>query len=104
MIVYNVTCHVEASILEDWLEWMKSTHLPEVMATGKFVSYRLLRIDPLDEDDAGFSYAIQYTASSRSLYESYVEIDAPALKAKTIARYGDSVLAFRTVLEEVHRS
>ncbi|MCB9245525.1 MAG: DUF4286 family protein [Flavobacteriales bacterium] len=104
MIVYNVTCHVDPSILEDWLNWMKHEHLPEVMATGKFISFRFLRIDPVEEGDDGNSFAIQYTAAKRSDYEEYVRLHGPSLKAKTLARYGDRVLAFRTTLELISES
>jgi hypothetical protein len=34
-------------------------------------------------------------------YEDYVKNYGPALKAKTIERYGEKVLAFRTILEKV---
>ncbi len=104
MFVYNVTCHVEENILDDWLQWMKEEHLPEVMATGKFLSYRMLKVDPLDGNDTGHSFAIQYTATSREKYLLYVAEDGPGLKAKTVARYGDFVMAFRTTMELIGES
>ena len=30
MYTYNVTVSVDASVHEEWLEWMRSTHMPEV--------------------------------------------------------------------------
>ena len=36
MLVYNVTVKVNTDIHEEWLEWMKKTHIPEVLATGYF--------------------------------------------------------------------
>lgn len=33
MIVYSVTVNIDSSIHEDWLAWMKSKHIPDVMAT-----------------------------------------------------------------------
>lgn len=104
MIVYNVTCHVDPAIREEWIDWMQREHLPEVMATGKFLSYRFLRIDPLDPSDDGNSFAIQYLAAGRSDYEEYVQVHAPALKAKTAARFKDQITAFRTTLELLSES
>jgi hypothetical protein len=49
MIVYNVTVKVDLAVAEDWLAWMKTEHIPEVLATGMFISYRMLRI--LNDED-----------------------------------------------------
>lgn len=101
MIVYNVTCLVDNSVHDEWIDWMKSEHLPEVMATGKFVSYQMYRIDPHQDGDSGTSYSIQYRVETRELYHDYAENHGPALKAKTVAKFGDRIAAFRTILEEV---
>ena len=34
MILYNVTVNIDTDVEEDWIEWMKETHIPEVMKTG----------------------------------------------------------------------
>ncbi len=101
MIVYSVTCLVDDSIHDEWLVWMSEEHLPEVMSTGKFISYEMFKIDPHDESDTGTSYNIQYKLENRSLLEDYSNNHGPALKAKTAAKYGERVLAFRTILEKV---
>ena len=31
MIIYNVTCSMEKNLADEWLHWMKSEHLPEVL-------------------------------------------------------------------------
>ena len=36
MIVYNVTVKIEKDIHDDWLAWMKETHIPEVLKTNLF--------------------------------------------------------------------
>ncbi|MCB9260870.1 MAG: DUF4286 family protein [Flavobacteriales bacterium] len=101
MILYNVTCLVEDEIHDEWLEWMKQVHLPEVMATGKFISNKMYRIDPHEGGDSGTSYSVQYHLETRDHYVDYAQNFAPALKAKTLAKYGDRVMAFRTILEEI---
>ena len=52
-------------------------------------------------DNEGVNYAVQYFCHTIEDYNDYAERFAPALKEKTYRRYGDSVLAFRTLLEEV---
>lgn len=101
MILYSVTCLVDDDIHDEWMAWMKEIHLPEVMATGKFISHQMFRIDPHHESDDGTSYNIQYTLENRDLYHDYAKNHGPALKAKTLEKFGDRVMAFRTILEAV---
>lgn len=101
MIIYNVTCNMHLSIAAEWLEWMKNEHLPEVMATGCFTEYKILRLLNNDSDDDGVNYAIQYTCESTETLERYRRDFGPALMQKTANKYGESVLAYRSVLEVI---
>ncbi|TAE17630.1 MAG: DUF4286 family protein [Bacteroidetes bacterium] len=99
-IIYNVTNAVEEQIIPEWLEWMRRVHIPEVMQTGLFLEYKFLRvIGALGEEDSGGTYAVQYVAESIEKFLDYAENHAPALRAKTQERYGERVMAFRTLLE-----
>jgi hypothetical protein len=44
MILYSVTVNIDRQVEQDWLQWMKSVHIPEVMDTGLPMSYKLLRL------------------------------------------------------------
>lgn len=100
MIIYNVTVNVDTDVAEEWLQWMKTVHIPDVMATGLFLDHRICRI--LAEEEGGLSYAIQYTASDMATYERYKAEHAPRLQGETQKRYGGKFAAFRTLLEVVH--
>ena len=100
MIVYNVTVSLaDESIHHEWLQWMKEIHIPQVMQTGMFADSKMMRV--LNEENDGVTYAIQYRCESLASYERYRTMFAPALQAETARKYGDKVLAFRTLLEEV---
>lgn len=100
MIIYNVTVSLaDESIHDEWLQWMKEVHVPQVMQTGLFAESKMLRL--LHEENNGITYAIQYRCPSLTHYGRYLNEFAPALQAETAKRYGDKVLAFRTLLEEV---
>lgn len=99
MIIYNVTCNVEKSIVEEWLHWMKSIHIPEVIETGCFLDYKILRLLGQEHDDEGINYAIQYTVSDIETLQRYRTEFGPILMEKTLQKYGDKVLAYRSVLE-----
>lgn len=100
MIIYNVTVKVDLDIHDEWLEWMKSKHIPDVLATGMFLSNKIYRV--LDQDNSdGITYAIQYSANSMSDYFKYQQEYAPGLQKETADRYKDKFVAFRTLLKEV---
>ncbi|MCS5490936.1 DUF4286 family protein [Algoriphagus limi] len=98
MILYNVTINVTPEIESDFIQWMRETHIPEVMATGLFSEHKFLRL--LHEaDDGSTNYAVQFFTESLKHMEDYEKNFAPALRAKTLERYQDKALAFRTLLE-----
>ena len=100
MILYNVTTNVDASIHEEWLEWMLNSHIPDVMTTGMFLEYHILKVMSEDES-GGHTYSVQYLCSSMEKYQQYEDIFAPALRADFIARYKDKSVSFRTLLEVI---
>ena len=101
MISYNVTVNVEDEIREEWLNWMKSTHLPEVMATGMFLSHQMFRLITMQVDETGTTYVIQYFLESMDHYNRYQKEFAPALQAQTRKAFGEKFTAFRSVMEQV---
>lgn len=99
MIIYNVTCNVADEIHDEWVQWMKEVHLPEVMETGLFLEHKMMKILTEVEDNTGTNYAIQYLCQSMDDYTNYSTNFGPALKQKTLEKYGDKVMAFRTLME-----
>jgi hypothetical protein len=99
-IIYNVTVKVEAAIAEQWLQWMLDIHIPEVLQTGCFESYRVVRLLEID-DSEGPTYAIQYNAISKALYNRYINNFASQLRQKTFDQWGQRFIAFRSVMQVV---
>lgn len=100
MIIYNVTVSIDPAVHEEWLEWMLSKHIPDVMGTGCFLENKVLRLQQNPEND-GFTYAFQYTLASMEDLERYQTNFAPQLQAEHTQRYKDKFVAFRTILEVV---
>ena len=99
MIMYNVTVMVEEDLATAWLDWMNQTHIPDVMATGFFVSHRVCRLMEPTPEPGTVTYAVQYFCTDRSHLQTYLEEHAPALRQEHHHRFGDRAQAFRTVLE-----
>jgi hypothetical protein len=100
MIIYNVTVSIDAAAEEEWVNWMRSIHIPEVMATGKFIESKMSRI--LAEEEGGKAYSIQYSCKDMETLELYQQEDAPALQQKHAVLFGDKAVAFRTLMNVVH--
>jgi hypothetical protein len=103
MLVYNISARVEDEVLEDWLNWMKHIHIPEVLQTGLFKENKLMILlnDPLGDEYPGHTFIIQYFAETIDDYDRYKLEFAPALSQKHSERYGDKVLTFRTLMQDV---
>ncbi len=98
MIIYSVTVKVVQEIHQDWLQWMRGHHIPDVMKTGKFKECRMSKV--LEEDESqGVTYNMQYLCESYSTLMEYQEQDAPALQKEHTERYKDQYVAFRTLLK-----
>jgi hypothetical protein len=98
MIIYNVTTNIHESVQEQWMIWMQHKHIPEMLATGKFSSARMVRV-LVEEEMGGFTYSMQYTTDSKETLQKYYLEDAPALRDEALKLFGDKMLSFRTELE-----
>ncbi|HZV70284.1 MAG TPA: DUF4286 family protein [Saprospiraceae bacterium] len=96
-LIYNVTLKISNEARASWLEWMQQEHIPEVMATACFRSFRLLHLEGYD-DDEGTTYAIQYTCPNQELFDIYQRDHAPQLQKKHQHSFDGKFVAFRTIL------
>lgn len=102
MILYNVTISIDEEVHEEWLQWMKEVHIPDVLATGLFIENKIARI--LAEEQGGLAYSIQYIARNMEDYEEYKRKYAPKLQAEHQIKYDGKFAAFRTLLDIVHHT
>ena len=100
MILYNVTISIDAAVEEEWLQWMKEIHIPDVMNTGFFIDNKICRIHA--EEEGGKSYSIQYLAKSWNEYNQYQDHFALKLQQEHTLKFSGKFAAFRTILEVVH--
>tara|TARA_B100000900_G_C20586398_1_gene719765 strand:+ start:2380 stop:2685 length:306 start_codon:yes stop_codon:yes gene_type:complete len=99
MIIYNVTISlVDPTIQEEWLLWMKTKHIPDVMNTGCFLNNKICKLMVDDE----ITYAIQYTCKDLATLEKYQTEFSPSLQTEHTEKYRGKFGAFRSLLEIVH--
>jgi len=101
MFIYNVTTKVNNSIKNEWLTWIHEEHIPEIINTGCFSAATVLRL--LETDDSeGPTYAIQYNAESKAMYNRYIEKFAAIMRKKVFEKWGDKIISFNSLLQVVH--
>jgi hypothetical protein len=81
MIAYNLSIKISTSINDDWLQWQKQIHIPEVMSFGYFTDYKFFRLLEQAETDA-VTYIVQYFAQSFKDYQKYIDGPAVLLRKK----------------------
>jgi hypothetical protein len=99
MYIYNVTLSVDKCAHDEWLDWMRNVHMPDVMKTGCFIDCRMLKV--LNVEDEGVTYSAQYTFLEMSDIEDYQKTHAPRLQKDGMEKFKGKFVAFRTLLEIV---
>ena len=99
MIIYNITITVDSEILDEWLDWMRGEHIPEVLDSGFFISAVMNRV--ISDLENEHTYAIAYTCKNMKDFQRYQKNFAVELQKKYIAKYGKKTILFRTLLENV---
>ncbi len=100
MYIYNVTTNIEESAHEDWLRWMKDIHIPDVLATGKFLNAKMSKV-LVEEEMGGITYSVQFTTVDKETLEKYYMEDAERLRQDASKLFAGKFVSFRTELEIV---
>ena len=101
MIIYNITIKVDASIQSEWLNWLKEEHIPGILNTGCFTRANILQL--LETDDSeGPTYAIQFCAENKALYNRYIEKFSGIMLQKSLDKWSDRFVAFPSVMQDVN--
>lgn len=99
MFIYNVTVNIADDAHQQWLQWMKTTHIPDVIKTGCFIDSQILKV--LYIEDEGHTYSVQYKFLEMGDIERYQKEFAAGLQAEHKALFGEKYTAFRTLLQIV---
>ena len=101
MIYYQINLRVKKDIENEWLEWMKKTHIPEVLKTKYFISHKISKIiKPTSEEDI-VVYSVVYKCESFEKYLEYSIKAANSLQKKHTDKFNGKVTAYRKVMEAV---
>jgi Domain of unknown function (DUF4286) len=99
MIVYNETLIVEADIYHEWLEYMKQIHIPAVMATGYFNSYKILNV--IDSPNEGVTTCIQYNTDSEEKFAQFYNQHLHSLHTTHNQQFENKFVLYNTLMETI---
>jgi hypothetical protein len=100
MILYNVTVNIDEDIEEEWLEWITSKHIPDILSTGCFKDSKVFKmLSP--EPEEGVTYSIHYFANELEDFEKFQIESAALLQSEHKDRFAGKFTAYRTVLEKI---
>ena len=100
MYIYNITTKVHTDIKNEQLTWLQEVHIPEILETGCFTSTSILQLLETDDTD-GPTYAVQYKAASKGLYNQYIEKFAAIMRQRSFDKWGDKVIGFRSLMQVI---
>jgi len=100
MYIYNVTTNIQDAVHDQWLVWMKETHIPDMLATGKFSSAKMCEV-MVEEDMGGTTYSVQLTTVNKETLEAYYNEDASRLREDALKLFANQFVSFRTELKVI---
>lgn len=99
MYFYNVTVNLDNDIVQEWLEWMQKKHIPDVLATGHFLSHKIAKLLEPDSEPNTSTFMVQYELKSLEDLQIYRETAMKQLQKEHNDRFGNKFVAFRTVIQ-----
>lgn len=94
MITYEVKITVQADIEDEWLHWMRTVHVPDVIATGLLRSYQILKPQGTEH-----VYLFQYHFENEEDFHLYEKDHTERLRQDVKDRYDGKFTGERTVYE-----
>ena len=99
MLVYNETFIVDDAIVPGWLEWIKTNHIPSILATGAFDSYKALTV--LDSPNEGITYCIQYQTDTVERYSDFYYKEMERIHQAHNVQFEERFALFHTLMETI---
>ena len=95
MITYQVKITIQATVETDWLHWMKTQHVPDVIATGLVRSFQILKPQIEEANTYYFHYQFDHQAD----FDRYTKEFAPQLRQDVLDKYAKQFEASRQLYD-----
>lgn len=98
MLIFNTTYKVSGKVNDNWISWIKETHIPFMLETSSFSQAQITKIVG-SEDEEGTSYSVQFHIADMNTLMSWHKENASAFQNNCYNEFGSDVSFFSTVLE-----
>lgn len=99
MIVYNETIIVEEASYESWIAYIRQVHIPEVMSTGYFDSYKILNV--IDSPNEGVTTCVQYNTDSEERFAGFYNQHLHLLHKAHHELYENKYVLYSSLMETI---
>ncbi|MFA7388951.1 MAG: DUF4286 family protein [Proteiniphilum sp.] len=100
MIVFNTTFHVDASLHEEFVDYMLEVFIPISTRSGLLTSPRLARVFG-QEGEEGHSYAMEFVAADLAALEKWNSEESNHVVTPLLERFKEKVAGFSTVMQTI---
>ena len=102
MIIYSVMVIIKQEIENSWLNWMKTEHIKDVLATGYFNDYTIQKQVIPEGFQNEVTYLINYTRNDLESYQEYAKNEASRMQQKHTEKFSGKFRASRAVYEIIN--
>ena len=97
-LLFNMTINIDHAVHDQWMVWMTQIHIPEIMNTNCFESWKMSRVLGAD-DSKGINYAIQFVSPGIKAFEEFRDGHMKKLQDIHNQKFKDQYVLFMTLLE-----
>jgi hypothetical protein len=100
MIIQNITYSINKDLEQDFLDWMQSVHIQNVMITGFPKSFKIMRL-LTEVENGGATFSVQYNFDTMNNFEIFENEYFDDLNYEVDKRYRGKYVFFPSLLEEL---
>ena len=101
MYLYNITFNIDEKIHQNWLQWIREKHIPEVLKKSSFKNAKLIQV-LIDEEMGGFTYSVQYQVESKEKLDSFLNDSSYNIFSEMTKLFPNQFVSFSTELQIIH--
>ncbi len=99
MIIFNTTYCLDHSVCNSGLVWLRENYIPKALESGEVHTPRMLKI--LTDESEGVNYSLQFRVESIEILEVWYRSTGDLLHHEMLKLFGEKMVGFSTLLEEV---
>ena len=97
IMILNTTYLVGNEIEQRFLNWLRSTYVPEALETNLVFDARLMKV--LTSEEEGVSYSLQFSSKNVHDLNSFKKVFFSQKELAIREQFGERVLYFSTILK-----